>query len=82
MKSQERNRERKFFRCGSSSDKRTKESQVDSVQGSTTRGKRQGPTMTRGFNRGISTGQDERPECLHCHKNHYGICRRVIGGCF
>ena len=46
MKSQEINRERKFFRGGSSSGKRTRESQVDSVQGSTTRGRRQGPTMT------------------------------------
>ena len=55
---------------------------MDSVQGSTTRGKRQGSTMTRGFDRGISIGQDERPKCLHCHKNHYGICRRVTRGCF
>ena len=38
--------------------------------------------MRQGSDRGISTGQDERPECLHCHKNHYGICRRVRGGCF
>ena len=52
-KSQERNRERKFSRGGSSSNKRTRESQVDSVQGSTTRGRRQGPTMTQGSDRGI-----------------------------
>ena len=82
MKSQERNWERKFFRGGSSFGKRTRESQVDSVQGSATRGRRQGPTMTQGLGRGISTGQDERPECPHCHKNHYGICRQVTGGCF
>ena len=46
MKSQDRNRERRFFRGGSSSGKRTIESQVDSVQGSTIRGRRQGSTMT------------------------------------
>ena len=82
MKRQERNRERKFFRGGSSSGKRTRESQVDSVQGSATRGRRQGPTMTQGSDRGISIEQDKRPECSHCHKNHYGICRRVTEGCF
>ena len=82
MKSKERNRERKFFRGGSSSSKRTRECKVDSVQGFSIRGRRQGPTMTQGFSRGISTGQDERPECPQCHKNHYGICRRVTEGCF
>ena len=46
MESQERNRERKFSRGGSSSDKRTRKSQVDLVHGSTIRGRRQGPTMT------------------------------------
>ena len=56
MKSRERNRERKFFKGGSSSNKRTRESQVDSVQGSSTRGRRQGPTMTQGSGRGILIG--------------------------
>ena len=46
VKSQERNRERMFSRGGSSFGKRTRESQVDSVQGSAIRGRRQGPTMT------------------------------------
>ena len=82
MKIHERNWERKFFRDGSSFGKRTRESQVDSVQGSATRCRRQGLIMTQGSCRGISTGQDERPECPHCHKNHYGICRQVTGGCF
>ena len=82
MKSQERNRERKFSRGSLSFCKTTREPQVDSVHDSATRGKRQGPTMTQGFDRGISTGQDERHECLHCHKHHDGICRRVTGGCF
>ena len=82
MKNHERNRERKFSKGGSSSGERTREFQVDSVQGSVTRGRRQGPTMTQGSCRGISTGQDQRLECRYCHKNHYGICRRVTGGYF
>ena len=48
MKSQERNKEKKFSRGGSSLGKRPRESQVDSVQGSATRGRRQGPTRTQG----------------------------------
>ena len=82
MKSQERNKEKKFSRGGSSSGKRPRESQVDSVQGSATRGRRQGPTRTQGSGRGTSTGQEERSPCLHCHRNHYGLCRLVTGGCF
>ena len=39
-KSQERKSERKLLRCNSSSDKRARESQVESVQGSSTRGRR------------------------------------------
>ena len=46
MKSQERKKEKKFSRGGSSSGKRPRESQVDLVQGSAIRGRRQGPTMT------------------------------------
>ena len=46
MKSQEKNQERKFSKGSSSSGKRTRESQVDSVHGSVIRGRRQGPTMT------------------------------------
>ena len=80
MKSQERKKEKKFSRGGSSSGKRPRESQVDSVQGSAIRGRRQGPTMTQGFGRGISTGQKERHSCPHRHKYHLGICRQVTGG--
>ena len=43
MKTQERKKEKKFSREGSSSRKKPRESQVDSVQGSATRGRRQGP---------------------------------------
>ena len=82
MKNQEINRERKLSRGGSSSSKRTRKSQVDSVHGSATRGRRQGPTMTQDSGRGISIGQDKRLECPHYHKNHYGSCKRVTRGCF
>ena len=47
MKIQERKKEKKFSRWGSSSGKRPRESRADSVQGSATRGRRQGPTMTQ-----------------------------------
>ena len=46
MKSQERKKEKKFLRGGSSLGKRPRQSQVDLVQGSATRGRRQGPTLT------------------------------------
>ena len=75
MKSQERKKEKKFSRRGSSSRKRPRESQVDSLQGSATRGRRQGPTMTQSFGRGISTGQEEKHVCPHYHNYHSGICR-------
>ena len=55
---------------------------MDSIQGSSIRGRRQGPTMAQGSGRGTSTGQKGRPECLHYHKRHLGICRRVTEGCF
>ena len=82
IKSQERKKGKKFSRRGSSSGKRPRESEVDSVQGSATRGRRQGPTMTQGSGRGTSTEQEERSACPHYHRNHYGLCRLVIGGCF
>ena len=56
MKSLEIKKEKKFSRGSSSSGKRPGESQVDSIQGSTTRDKRHGPTMTPGSGRGTSTG--------------------------
>ena len=82
MKSQERKKEKKFSRGGSSSGKRLRESQVDSVRGPATRGRRQGPTMTQSSSRGISAGQEKNHVCPHCHNYHNGICRRVTGGCF
>ena len=38
--------------------------------------------MTQGSSRGTLTRQEERPACPHCYGNHYGLCRRVTGGCF
>ena len=75
MMSRERKTERKLSRGGSSSCKRTRESQVESVHSTPTKGRWQGPTMTSGSSRGISIEQGERIECPYCHKYHYGTCR-------
>ena len=55
MISQEMNQKRGFLRGSSSTGKRTREYQVESVYSTSTREKRQGPTPTSGTNRGIST---------------------------
>ena len=52
MMSRKRKLERKSCRGGSSSSKRTRQSQVESVHDSATRGRRQGPIMTQGSDRG------------------------------
>ena len=75
MMNWERNLERKSSRGGSSSGKRTRDSQVEFVHSATTRGRWQGPTMAPGSGRGTSIGQGEKIECLHCHKYHVGTCR-------
>ena len=62
--------------------KRARESQAEPAYCSTTRGRRQGSNMTQGSSQGTSTGQEERYTCPHCHRNHYGLCRLVTGGCF
>ena len=38
--------------------------------------------MIPSSDRGSSTGQGERLECLHCHKYHSGTCRLITSGCF
>ena len=78
----ERSQEKKFSRGGSSSCKRARESQADSVHGSATRGRRQGLTVTPSSGRDMASAQGESQECPHCHKWHSGICRRLTGGCF
>ena len=62
--------------------KRARESQVEPAYCSATRGRRQGSNKTQGSGRGTSTGQEERYTCPHFHRNHYGLCRLVTGGCF
>ena len=71
-----------FSRGSSSFGKRTRDSQVESLQGSATRGRRQGPTMTSGSGRGTSTEQEERIECPHYHKHHLSTCKQITEGCF
>ena len=82
MMIREINPKRKFSRGGPSSGKRARESQVESVHNSATKGRRQRPTMTPGSGMGTSTRQGERLECPHCHKYHSGTCRRITRGCF
>ena len=76
--------QKKNFSRGASSSlsKRARESQAESIQGSTTRGRRQGSTVVPRSSRGASTGQGEVPECPYFHRRHLGVCRLLIGGCF
>ena len=81
--SKERFQKKKFYRgASSSSSKRARESQATSVQGSITRGRRQGSIVVHSSCRGASIGQGEVLECPHCHRRHFGMCRLLIGGCF
>ena len=83
VSSKERFKKKKFSRGASSSlGKKDRESQAELVQGSTTRGRRQGSTMVPSSGRGASTGQGEVLECPHCHRRHLGLCRLLIRGCF
>ena len=82
MMSRERKSKRKFSKSSSFSGKRTRDSQVESVHSYATRGRRQGPMMIPGSGRGTSTKQEERLECLHCHKYHSSTCRLITRGCF
>ena len=81
--SKERFQKKKFSRgASSSSNKKARESQAKSVQGSTTRGRRQGSTMVPSSGRGASTRQGEVLQCPHFHIQHLGVCRLLTGGCF
>ena len=79
MSNRERNLKRKFAKGGSSSGKRIRESEAESVYSSTTRGRRQGPTIALSSDRGTLTRQGEISECPNCHKQH---CRWLTGGIF
>ena len=81
--SKERFQEKKFSRGASSpSGKRARESQAESVQGSATRGRRQGSIVIPSSSRGVSTGQGKVSEFPHCHIWNLGMCRLLTGGCF
>ena len=81
--SRERFQKRQLSRgASSSSGKRARESQAESVQGSATRGRRQGSIVVPSSGIGVSTGQVEVLECPHFHRRHLGVCRLLTGGCF
>ena len=66
--SRERFQKRKLSRgASSSSGKRDRESQTESIHSSATRGRRQGNTVVPNTGRGASVGPGETPECPHCH---------------
>ena len=81
--SRERFQKKRFSRGPSfSSGTRVTKSQVELVHNSTTRGRRQGPSIAPSTGRGASTGPGETPECPHCHRRHLGVCRLLTRGCF
>ena len=82
MSNRERNHKRKFAREGSSSVKRIRESQAESVYNSATRGRRQGLIIAPSSSRGTSTRQGEILKCPYFHERHSGICRWLTRGCF
>ena len=68
--------------ASSSSGKRARESQIELVHSSATRGRRQGNTVVPSTGRGALAGLGETLECSHCHQRHLGVCRLLTGGCF
>ena len=82
MSNQERNHKRKLTRGGSSSGKRIRESQAESMYSSAARGRRRGLTIAPSSDRGTSIGQGEIPKCPHFHKRHSGIFIWLTRGCF
>ena len=81
--SKEKPQKKKFSKGASSSfGKRARDVQAESVQGSATRGRRQGGTTVSIVGRGALVGQGEIPECTHFHIWHSGVCRLLTRGCF
>ena len=79
----ERFQKRKLSRGASfSSGKRARESQIDSINSFSIRGRRQGNTVVPSTGRGASAGLRETPECPHCHRRHLGVYRLLTRGCF
>ena len=72
--SKEKSQKKKFSKgASSSSGKRARDVQAESVQGLAIRGRRQGGTVVSSAGRGASVGQGEIPECTHFHIRHSGI---------
>ena len=81
--SKEKSQKKRFSKgASSSSGKRDRDVRAESVQGSATRGRKQGGTTVFSAGRGDSVGQGEILECTHCHRRHLGVCRLLTGGCF
>ena len=81
-RSKERFQNRKLLREASSSlGKRGRESQIESMQGSTIR-RRKGSIVVSSIGRGMSTGQEEVPEYTHYRRRHLGVYRLLARGCF
>ena len=81
--SKEKSQKKTFSKGASSSlGKRARDVQAESVQGSATRGRRQGGTTVSSVGRSASVGQGEIPEYIHCHRRHSSVYRLLIGGCF
>ena len=81
--SRERFQKRNLSRgASSSSSKRTRESQTESIHSSSIRGRRQGNIVVPSTGKGASVGPGETPKCPHCHRRHLGICRLLTEGCF
>ena len=81
--SKEKSQKKNFSKeASSSSGKRAITIQAESVQGSATRGRRQGSIAVSSTGRGASVRQGEIPECTHCHRRLPGVCRLLTGGCF
>ena len=59
--------------ASSSSGKRARDVQAESVQGSATIGRKQGGSAVSSASRGASVGRGEIPECTHYHRRHSGV---------
>ena len=83
VSSRERFQKRKLSRgASSSSGKRARESQTESVHSSAIRRRRQGNTIVPSTGKGALAGLGETLECPHCHRRHLGVCILLTRGCF
>ena len=83
VSSRERFQKRKLSRgASSSSGKRAKECQTESIHSSAIRRRRQGNTVVPSTGRGALAGLRETPECPHFHRRHLGVYRLLTRGLF